>query len=234
MATVTHRVSTASTANGTSYASGAFTPAAGELLVVIVEFTGSIATPTMTNSAGLTITRVINTVNIPTTADSCCVFISDATAAASSQTVTFDCTGDAATGTVIVVMGVSGMTNTGTAALKQYATELAFAAAGTPVTQIWNAATLTTNPVIVVAANQSNPAALTPPTNWTEQNDTGYATPATGLEYASRDSGYASSAAITWGSTSATSGSCFAFELDASGGAVADVAAPYVGGGFYP
>lgn len=49
-ATVTHAVTTASTLNVTSYASGAFTPVAGDQLVVFVVASGTVAAGTMTDS----------------------------------------------------------------------------------------------------------------------------------------------------------------------------------------
>lgn len=224
MAAVTHRDARAVTTNAATYASNAFTPGAGELLVVLVVAVTTVATPTMTNSAGLTMTLVF-TGNVPTAADRLHVFISTDFAAASSQTVTFDCTGDNAAGTVIFVLGVSGMTQTGAAALRQASAGFTFGAAGIPETGAWSPATLTTNPTIVIAGNLSNPADLTPPVSWTEGSDTGFASPTTGAEYAFRDSGYASTTSVAWALISATAGVGYGFELDASAAVASQV--PY-------
>jgi hypothetical protein len=66
-----------------------------------------------------------------------------------------------------------------------------------------------------MVGNSSSPAGIAKPTSWTEQVDVGYATPSTGLEYASRNSGFTGTT-ITWASTSATVWGAISVELDTS------------------
>lgn len=231
MATLTLRGTTASTTNATSYISSSFTPAAGELLVVLVVATATNAiVSTMTSSQGLSLASVAVGDGLPTAAvDAGYLFISTATASAVAQTVTFDCTGDAATGCVIWVFGATGLTGGGSAALVQNTgSAKAFIAGATPSTNVWGVATSIDNPTILVAANLSNPAALTPPAGWTEVSDTGYNTPTTGVECVIRNSGYASTASIVWGGTSVTAGGAWAVELNGT-----PVVIPFIGGGYY-
>lgn len=215
MAAVTHRVSTASTSNVTSYASGAFTPAVGDLLVVFVVASATVAAGSVRGTgAGLTFSKVTSFVKA-SSADTIYCFVADAfVTAAASQTVTFDCTGDAATGAIIEVASVSGMTWKGLNAIRQSAGQSNQASGGTPAPAFASAA-LTGNPTLGVVGNATNAATLTPPTSWTERADTGYATPTTGCEYVSRDSGFTGTT-VTWGSTSGSAFGSLIIELDAS------------------
>ena len=215
-AAVTHAVTTTSTANTTSYASGAFTPAANDLLVAFVVASATTATGTMTDSQGLGFTKVTSRV-YNSSAETIYLFVANNLAAASSMTVTFDCTGDAATGVVIFVARVSGMTRTGTAAIRQSSGQNNLTAGTTPA-PVFAAAALTGNPTLGVVGNLSNPAALTEPTGWTERGDTGFASPTRGGEYVSRDSGFTGTT-ITWGSAGATAKGDISVELDTSAAA---------------
>lgn len=212
MAAVLHRVATPSTLNAATYASDAFTPAAGELLVVFVTASGTVAAGTMTDSQALGFTKINSALWGASTA-TLYLFVADALAAASSMTVTFNCTGDNATGSVILGAGVSGMTKLGALAVRQSAKEENAADADRTVD--FAIACLTENPTLVAMANGFNPAAATEPTGWTELADTGYGTPNTGAEYASRDAGFTGTT-VTWGSNLGGNNGKLVVELDAS------------------
>ena len=213
MATVTHRVSTASTTNATSYASGSFTPGANELLVVLVIAGATADAGVVTNSQGITFTKVDHAV-YRSSNDRCYIFVADSLASAVSQTVTFACAGDQANGAVILVAGVSGMTLLGASAIRQSAKQENGAAAGTPA-PAFGAACLTGNPTLGVMGNGANPAGMTPPGSWNEGADTGYNTPASGAEYVHRNSGFTGTT-VTWGSSSGTAFGALIVELDSS------------------
>lgn len=215
MAAVTHRNSTTSTSNATSYTSGSFTPANGELLVCgVVATATAAAAPTLSDSLGGTWTLAA-TAPWNGTTNTIYFFVRTALiGTGAAMTVTFDCTGDAATGAAIEVAGVSGMTKTGATALLQSAANKN-GAATTPATT-FAAAAQTGNPTLVFLGSATNPPGVTVPTGWTQQDNTGYATPTTGSQYVSRDSGYTGTT-ITWGSTSASLWGALAVELDASG-----------------
>lgn len=216
MATVRHLVTTPSTTNGTSYASGSFTPDANELLVALVSAVNTIRTDTtMTDSQSLTFARV-DTKFRAASLSIMVPFVANALAANSSMTVTFDCTGDAAGGTVITVLGVTGMTKDGLDAILQYAAQ-ENQAAGTPA-PAFSSSALTGNPTIGFVCNATDPAGLTEPSGWTERADSGHGSPTHGMEVVSRDSGFTGTT-ITWGSASASDFGSFILELDSSGGA---------------
>lgn len=212
-ATVTDSgATTASTSNATSYAATAFTPTAGDLGVVMVVASGTVAThPTVTDSQNIGYTLVSTTL-FAASANSIYIFVANDTWAASSTTVTFKCPEDGATGTVIMIARVSGMTRLGGAAVKQTATTPNHATGSAPSTT-FGASALTGNPTLTVVGNSTNPPALTNPTSWTTQANSGYATPTTGGTYASRDSGFTGTA-ITWGSNSGSAFGAAAIELD--------------------
>lgn len=217
MAAVTHAAASASTSNASSYTSALFTPQANDLLVVFVVASGTVATGSMTDSQGLGFTKITSALK-NSSVDTVYCFVANALAANSSMSVTFDCTGDAATGAIIFVARISGMSNTGSSAVRQTANRQNGAANSTPF-PVFAAPALNDNPTLGVVGNSSNPAGMTPPTDWTEQNDTGYSTPTTGGEYVSRDSGFTGTT-ITWGSVSATNHGAITIEIDT--GAVAD------------
>lgn len=219
MATTTHRISTASTANATSYASGAFTPAANELLIAIVHHSATVAgNPTMTDSQSLGFTRIFARPS-DNGATIIAFFVANALAAASSMTVTAS-TGASSTptGCIIQVVGVSGMTKTGLTAILQSASVDKATNGGNATTPFvtLGASVNTGNPTIAGVTDLVGAAGMTPPTSWTEFDDTGYATPTIGGEYVTRDSGFTGTT-ITWGSTLAGRWQAGAVELDASG-----------------
>lgn len=209
MAAWTHAVTTPSSLNTNSYASGAFTPAASDLLVVMVMASDTVAVATLTDSQALGFTLITSSTR---GANTLYLFVANALAAASSMTVTFDCTGDNATGCVIQVARCSGMTLTGVSAVRQ--SDDKNGAGGLVPEILFDAPTLTANPVIVGIGNNTNPAGVTEPTGWTEQSDTGYATPGSGSEYATLNSGLAT-ATVAWGSVSASAWATVGAELDA-------------------
>ncbi len=213
-AAVTHRVSTATTtACNTTSTSGAFTPAAGDLLVAFVHASDTVAVGSMTDSQNLGWDKIASALN-KTSLDTTYLFISRGLAAATSMTVTFDCAGDASTGVIIEVASVSSMSRTGAAAAKQTAKSENQASGGTPAAT-FAASVLTGNPTLGMVGNSTNIAGLTAPTSWSELADTGYGVPTTGAEYVSRDSGFTGTT-ITWGSTSGSAFGVLIVELDTS------------------
>lgn len=219
MAAVTHAVSTASSSNLSEYVSGTFTPAADDLLVVFVAATDTAAAGTLESSVtALTFSKVGHALK-NSSVDRLYCFVADRMATAELQTVTFKCTGDAATGAVIVVARVSGLTKCGLAAIRQSAKQDNQAGGAAPA-PAFSGAAQTGNPTLGAVINAANPAGMTAPASWTELNDTGYASPTTGLEYVHRNSGFTGTT-ITWGSSSASAFGSFIIELDTAAGATA-------------
>jgi hypothetical protein len=228
MATVTLGIQTVSTSNTNSYASASFTPALNDLLVVIVNCSGSVHTAapgTVTDSQGLGFTKLISG-GYNSGADSIWVFVANKLTANSAMTVTFDCTGDNATACVIGVFRISGGDGT-------YVRQVAVGsgAASSAPSATFALAANTNNCIVAVAGNGANPAALTPPGGtFAEIGDTGVGTPPTGQEAARSNSGH-TSATVTWGATSGTAWGAAIVEIYTSGqGAMPDCC---VGSGYY-
>jgi hypothetical protein len=213
MAAVTLGVTTPSTSNTNSYTSGSFTPAASDLLVAFVIATDTVGVGTLTDTQTLGWTEITRALR-GGSADTAYLFVANALAANSSMTVTFDCTGDNATGCIITVLRVSGMSRVGASAVLQFNEIENQAGGGTPTITLASAV-LTENPVVAMVANGANPAAVTEPSGFTERSDNGYATPGTGMETASVDSGFTSDTVI-WSSTSSGNTCAIAAELDTS------------------
>lgn len=205
----------ASTTNASSYTSASFNVFTGELIVVFVGGTATIANGAVTDSLGGTYTDC-GTANKNASADEMHVFIRTALIGSNtSMTVNWDCTGDAATGCIMFMIRVSGMTRTGLNAMRQFANQNNQAGGGTPA-PTFAAACLTGNPTLGVIFNATNPAGMTPPTSWSElTTDKGFGTPTTGGEYVIRNSGFTGTT-ITWGSTSASAFCSIIIELDTS------------------
>ena len=108
------------------------------------------------------------------------------------------------TGGGLQVLKITGMTNVDLAAIQQSAKQDSQTGGTTPA-PVFAAAVNTVNPVIGAVMNASNPAALTPRSSpaYTERTDVGYATPTTGLETMTINSGETATT-ITWGGTSPT------------------------------
>lgn len=214
MAACTHAAGTADTGN-TPNTSGAFVPVNGDLLIAFVVASDTVsATATLTSSVGLTFTQFLKAA-FRGGVDSIYGFVANALVSnTASQTVTFDAA-DAATGTIIFVCRVSGMTKTGLTAVRQSAKQ-DNQGVGTPA-PAFSASALTGNPTLGVIGNSTASLALTPPTGWTEPagGETSYTTPSTGGEYVFRDSGFTNST-ITWGSASLSAFGSMIVELDTS------------------
>jgi len=206
--TCTRRAITTSTANVATYPSGTFTPLEGELLVVAAMVAGT-ATPTnpsCTASAnGITFSRVTAAdAAFGSNAHLLFLFVANqlVPASPSAMTVTVDVTGDAGTGAVVNVLGLTDINGTGTAAVVQTGKQQNIAGPATP-TVTFGATTDPNNFILgLVGVEAVNPAGVTPPANFVEDTgaDTGFATPSTGSEYAYRLSGHASTT-VAWGNT---------------------------------
>ncbi len=212
--TVTLGVTDVDTSNVTSYLTGSFATAANDLLVVFVVATATVAAGGCSDNGGGTYTKITSSTK-NASADTLYLFVANQLDPGSAtRTVTFTSTGDAATGAVIIVLRVAGMSKTGTAAVRQTAVQNNQASGTTPA-PAFAASVLTGNPTVGFVGNATNPATMTPPAGWTEQGDVGYATPTTGGEGVSRDSGF-SGTTITWGGTSGSAFGDIVAELDAT------------------
>lgn len=205
----------ASTTNASSYTSPSFSVFTDELIVIFVAGTATLANGTVTDSLGGTYTDC-GTANKNSSADEAHVFVRDALISSNTtMTVTWDCSADSATGCIMFMVRVSGMSRTGSSAIRQFANQNNQAGGGTPAPSFAVAA-LTGNPTLGFIFNATNPAGMTPPTSWSElRADAGYGSPTTGGEYVVRNSGFTGTT-ITWGSTSASAFCAMIIELDTS------------------
>lgn len=171
------------------------TPAVNDLIVVIHGMSGwasaDISTITDNNSDGRGTYSRLGTATAPLsngggTACALWVSIRDALIGSASSTI-FTATVSGDTGGGLTVLRFSGMTRVGLQAVRQRIGENN--ATENPPTITFGATTLTGNPVILAVMGEDNPAALTPPTGFTEADDTGWATPTTGVEVCWDDAG---------------------------------------------
>jgi hypothetical protein len=215
MASCNNFVLMASTTNATSYTTASLGVVANELVVVFTGASGTIADGTVTDSLGGTYT-LQDSSQKSAGADEGHLWVRDSLIpSTTSMTITFDCTGDAATGLILAAIRITGMSRVGASAVRQVAHQDAQSGGTTPA-PAFPAACLTGNPTIGFIFNETNPAGMTPPTNWTELTaDVGHSQPTTGGEYCIRNSGFTGTT-ITWGSTSASEYLSMIVELDTS------------------
>jgi hypothetical protein len=189
------------------------TPAVGGYLVVACANSGNTVDPTVTDNQGGTYSKAIGFVRSGS-ASAGWIYVRDQrVASAVAHIVTF-APGGADTGGGLDVIEFSGITRAGSGGVKQTAKQDGQLSGTTPA-PVFGAAVNTNNPTVGLVGLILNPGALTPPTSWTERQDVGYATPASGLETVTRGSGFTGTT-VTWGAAAgADYGDCIV-ELDAS------------------
>jgi ABC-type transporter Mla subunit MlaD len=209
-ATFIFATSLAQSTNNSNGTTAAFTPAANELLLVYVIASGASADGTVTDNQSGTYTNVASAL-ARASADRLSVHVRNSLTTNVSHQVTWTRSGSN-TGVCVAVHRVSGMTRTGSSAVRQFKVASNQAAAGTPATT-FDTAAITTNATVAFVGNGTNPGGVTPPTSWTGSHNDGYNTPSTGIRTAYRNSGFTGTT-ITWGGTSASAFGVIAIELD--------------------
>lgn len=222
MATGTDRGGTWNTNAGNKTLAG-ITPAVGDLIVVIHGISnwasGDDSIITDNNADGLGSYTKYGTSTAPLSTGggtACALWISVRNwpiGSATSTTFTATNTGD--TGGGLTVLSFSGMDAccVGSMAVRQVKGESN--ATENPPTITFQQTTLTGNPVILACMGEDNPAALTPPTGFTEADDTGWLTPTTGIEVCWDDSGNTATL-FSWSGGAFTDHNEVGIELDAA------------------
>jgi hypothetical protein len=199
--------------SGTGNRTVTITPAVGDLFVVFCNVSvNTNGTPTCSDGNGGTYS-LLKSVGYNSSANTASFFVRNTLLINTTSTVITVETGSNTSGSV-VVYALSGSSRTGQDAIVQTASQSNQAAGTTPAPTFF-AAAQTSNMTLGGINNLSNPAALTPPTSWTEDQDVGQATPAEGLETVSRASGFTGTT-ITWGGTSPTAFASLICEINAS------------------
>lgn len=213
MASFNHATAMADSTNGTSFTTASFIPVADELIVAFVAKTASIVPGTLTDSEGGTYAQV-HIVNKDSGNDEAQAFVrTSLLPSAAAMTLTYDCTGDTATGCLIFVARLNSMARAGASSVRQYAGQSSQGGGTTPAPD-FSMSCLTGNPTIGFVFNQTNPAGMTSPTDWSELTaDIGISLPTAGAEYVIRNSGFTGTT-ITWGSTSASNYCDIILEFD--------------------
>lgn len=203
-----------SNAGGTNTRVVTFTPAVDDLLVVVVGSSGIAGSfyPAVTCDNGVTFTRVT-----PGAVPRIDVWISNQkVSSAVLHTVTVDYTGDATTGQNIDVLKVTGMTRTGTSAIRPgQILNQDNATSGTTPQVVLPAVCLTGNSALFIVRAATTDPFSTPPAGWTELSDNGFDTPSVAMACSAIDSGFTSDT-ITAGASVAANYASLAIEFDAS------------------
>lgn len=211
MATVTRSgTGVASGTDATTYTTGLTATTADALIVAFVYATGQLqATPTFASGS-----FTFSLLRRDGGTHSMYVFVSNSLDDGVSKAFTFTTTANS-TGCAYDVFSVTGMTRTGTSAIRQ-SNSSAVAASNTANTS-FPSAPLTSNACMVAVANATNPinSNQCTPTGWTNRVAKGYGTPATGYGVSSIDSGFTATL-VQATNTSATAGRITIIELDTS------------------
>jgi hypothetical protein len=205
------------TTTNNSNRSVTISPAVDDLIVCVCFATGQTdwTNVTLTDDQGGTYTRLTGASAIfGVSTNMIAVWVRNSlVSTTSSHVITLDFTTGSVghSGAGLVAHKVTGMSRSGTSAILQAAKVDNGTNSTTPTVTLGSAAS-TSNALIGAVANVSNPAALTPPSSWTELLDTGFTSPTSGLETVSRDSGETASS-IAWGNISSRYGAAIV-ELD--------------------
>ncbi len=219
MAAVLHLGGAGDTANTLGHTTASMSPTTGDLLVAFVYCGASTdTTSTFTESAGGgTYTQAVTGL-FQGTGSTMFIFIANQLCASgTARTFTHTLPADSPTGAIISVERVTGMTLTGTAAVKQ---ALAPKGGAGTTPSIAFATVDTNNPTIISQAAADNPLTATLPGGWTSLATPSYATPTLNGVIAGRDSGY-SGTTVSWTGTETAAWGALGIELDASGAAAA-------------
>lgn len=224
MATVTELGETWNTTAGNKAVTA--TPAVDDLIVVVHGMSGwaSGDTSVITDDQSGTYTQIGANPLSTGGGTAGALWISIRTALIPSAVSTiFTATNSGDTGGGLTVMKVTSMSRTGGNAALQNKGEST--QTESPVVLTFAANTLTTNPIVLGVFGEDSPAALGPPTGFTETTDTGWATPTSGIHVCFVSSGQ-TAAAYTYASGAFTDHNEVGVELDTT-------AAP-VGASFIP
>lgn len=173
-----------STANANTYSLASFTPAANSLQVLFVYASDTAAAGTASDAGnGLTWT-LRDSYSI--TNFKMYIYSAQVGASPAAMVVTFDCTGDTATGAAMAIFSVTGH-STSTPVRQTKGTDGTVLDPGLG----WTSVPLTASGLMAAVGVNRNPAAYLPPsialgqdTNWTEIADGGYGSPNIGMEAA--------------------------------------------------
>jgi len=178
---------------------------------------GDDSTITDNNSDGLGTYHKIGTATAPLstgggTAMAAWISVRNSPIGSASSTV-FTTTNTGDTGGGLTVLRFSGFSRFGSSAVKQSKGEST--ATENPPTLTFGATTLTGNPIVLACFGEDNPLAITPPTGFTEADDTGWATSTSGIEVCWDDSGNTATV-FSWTGGATTDHNDVGIELDAS------------------
>lgn len=222
MSTVTEydAASRSSSLNQETYPSNSFSPAVGDLPVVFVISSGTVDAGAISASAnGISSFVSAGRATFGPTVHSVYMFIGEQLATGTAaMTVTFDCTGDPATGALVFACGVSGMTKVGAAAIRQV--DLLDNGAGATQPQFVLPAPALSSNVTLYALGEISSAGILTPTGWTQGAWDTFSTPTIGGGYGYRNSGF-SGTTVNWPGNETAHGGIFV-ELDTSSDAVVE------------
>jgi hypothetical protein len=188
------------------------TPAVDDMIIIITLQSGSIAQVAPTDNNGGTYTRVGGIVK-NSSADGLDVWMRRDVVASGVSTIFTHAPGTT-TGGGLIVYKSTGITLNGALAAAKFNYQNNQSSGGTP-TPVLNNAAETGHALIGAVFNGTSPATMTPRSSpaYTEDVDTGYSTPTTGIESMHINSGETGTS-IAWGNTSASAFGSFILELD--------------------
>jgi hypothetical protein len=208
------------------------TPAVDDLIVVVHGMSGwaSGDTSTISDDQGGTYTQIgANPLSTGGgTAGALWISIRNSLVSSAVST-TYTATNVGDTGGGLTVLKVTSMSRTGASAALQNKGEST--QTESPVVITFGAATSTSNPIILGCFGEDSPAALGPPTGFTETTDTGWSTPTSGIHVCYVSSGQTNSA-YTYASGAFTDHNEAGVELDTTAAPLDGF--PFAGGGYYP
>lgn len=204
MATAFTQLGTQSFTTATGTHTVTATPAANDLIVLVLAHSGYTGTdaPTDNNSDGLGTYTLAKSALSRSSGDTLAVWVRDHLVGSATSTV-FTAAPGTTSGGGLAVMKLTGMTRVSSNAVKKTGSQDNGTGGTTPAAS-WTGggSAATTNSVLAALMNQTSPGGVAKPTTFTtRQVNDGYAMPTTGIDIATVDSGNTDST-VTWGGNS--------------------------------
>ena len=216
--TIAYGGTSSATTNSTFYRSSSCAAQVGELLAVFVAASGTVQRPGIVTTSnqplgGSTFT-LVTTALWGASGNSLYAYVQDGFCTSSgtgnSTWVGWDCVGDAATGAIINVVRLQGMSKVSAGAVRQYDVSSNQGTSTRPLVT-FSSISFVTSAIISCVATNSSMTGLSPPGGFTEYAEGGYTTPLTGMSIAGNVG--SNSTAIRWGTSTSSLNCCLAVEF---------------------
>lgn len=201
----------ASSTNGNNYSIASFTPTPRSLLVLIVAASGTVLPDPVVNTSGLVLDWILEDVSI-VNGDGYYIFWAEVGTTSAPVTITFNCTGDNATGARLSVHEITGYDRNRENPFKQTFISSSATSSNSPTIN-FNEPLLPANGYILGWSGNANTVASNPPSNWIESDDVSHNAPNAKLSTARKEGGETTVGPFSFSNNNSISWIVFGIEI---------------------